>query len=193
MSNFDKSFSYESLLDTLRATHETRKKRFEEKKHLLNDADRLVERTLFRLEDDALFRNENIDEKDAMFNFEEFMNEISNGFVIKGGFSGSVCTGMGNSQDAGHHHIISSDTPHDNDSSSNSAVIARKHVCPRPGCKKSYTSSHGLKYHMLNGHSKEKEEVYKPFVCNIGNCDKAYRNSNGLKYHMDKVHQIRKY
>ena len=65
----------------------------------------------------------------------------------------------------------------------------RKHVCTKPGCNKSYTSSHGLKYHIAHGHSKEKENAYKPFSCPVANCGKTYRNSNGLKYHMSKIHK----
>lgn len=164
MSNFDKSFSYEALLENLRATHDTRKKRFEEKKHLLSDEDRAIERTLFRLEDDAMSRGDSIDEKDVLFNFDDFMNEISGGEMLD-----------------------ISDSPQEHESSTCNAAY-RKHVCTRPGCNKSYTSSHGLKYHMTHGHSKDKENVYKPFMCSIGRCDKAYRNSNGLKYHMAKAH-----
>lgn len=165
MSNFDKSFSYESLLENLRATHYTRKKRFEEKKHLLSDEDRAIERTLFRLEDDTLFKSESIAEKDVLFNFDEFMNEISVG-----------------------EHFETSDPLQEAEAAAPQCVPDRKHVCPRPGCNKSYTSSHGLKYHMTHGHSKDKENVYKPFVCHIGSCRKAYRNSNGLKYHVSKAH-----
>lgn len=164
MCNFDKSYSYESLLENLRATHDTRKKRFEERKHLMSDEDRAIERTLFRLEDDAISRSEHIDEKDTLFNFDDFMNEIS---------------GV-EAQDV-------SDSLQDQESSTYN-VPDRKHVCNRPGCKKSYTSSHGLKYHLMHGHNKDKENVYKPFVCSIGKCEKAYRNSNGLKYHMAKAH-----
>ncbi|KAI4291894.1 hypothetical protein PAPHI01_1168 [Pancytospora philotis] len=164
MSNFDKSFSYESLLENLRATHYTRKKRFEEKKHLLSDEDKAIERTLFRLEDDALFSPDAAEDKEVLFNFDEFMNEIS----------------IGEQYDM-------SDSVQEQEISTHSAQD-RKHVCPRPGCNKSYTSSHGLKYHMTHGHSKDKENVYKPFVCQIGSCQKAYRNSNGLKYHMSKAH-----
>ncbi|KAI5169350.1 hypothetical protein PAEPH01_0639 [Pancytospora epiphaga] len=165
MSNFDKSFSYETLLENLRATHDTRKRRFEERKHLLSDEDRAIERTLFRLEDDAIARSEYIDEKDVLFNFDEFMNEISGG-----------------------EPVDVTDSPQELEVPGYTVIQDRRHVCPRPGCNKSYTSSHGLKYHMTHGHSKDKENVYKPFVCTVGTCDKAYRNSNGLKYHMAKAH-----
>lgn len=164
MSGFDKNFSYETLLENLRATHDTRKKRFEERKHLLSEEDRAIEKTLFRLEDDAFGRNERIDEKDVLFNFDEFMNEMS-----------------------GVEHHEPSESRSDFDSSAQN-TSERRHVCTRPGCNKSYTSSHGLKYHMTHGHSKEKENVYKPFVCPISKCGKTYRNSNGLKYHMTKAH-----
>ncbi len=165
MSNFDRSFSYESLLETLRATHESRKKRYEERKHLLTDDDRIIEKTLFRLEDDALTRTDHLDEKDVMFNFDDYMNVIN-----------------------GVESVSAPGDSYSENESSNFTVPDRKHVCNKPGCTKSYTSSHGLKYHLQHGHSKEKENVYKPFVCNVGNCEKAYRNSNGLKYHMAKAH-----
>ncbi|KAI5149186.1 juxtaposed with another zinc finger protein 1 [Enteropsectra breve] len=164
MSNFEKNFSYESLLENLRATHESRKKRFEEKKHLLNDEDLAIERTLFSLEDDALMRNDKMDDKEKLFNFDEYMNEING---------------------ADSNDIL--DSPRDQDSSSMNNP-ERKHICPKPGCNKSYTSSHGLKYHLEHGHIKEKENAYKPFICNVKKCQKAYRNSNGLKYHMSKAH-----
>lgn len=164
MSSFDKNFSYETLLENLRATHEMRRKRFEERKHLLSEEDQAIERTLFRLEDDALTRNEHINEKDVLFNFDDFMNEM-NGV---------------DPQDV-------SDQPGDYESSTQN-TSERRHVCPKAGCNKSYTSSHGLKYHMTHGHSKDKENVYKPFVCHIPKCGKTYRNSNGLKYHMAKAH-----
>ena len=64
----------------------------------------------------------------------------------------------------------------------------KKHRCPRPGCNKAYTSNHGLKYHLLNGHKTEKTAVIKPYACSIPGCGKTYRNSNGLKYHMGKEH-----
>ena len=54
----------------------------------------------------------------------------------------------------------------------------RKQTCTHPGCNKSFTSSHGLKYHLVHAHSKDKENVYKPFVCTVAECEKAYRNSN---------------
>ncbi|ORD95683.1 Z394 [Hepatospora eriocheir] len=64
----------------------------------------------------------------------------------------------------------------------------KRHYCTKPGCTKSYTSNHGLKYHIVHGHRKENEKVAKPFACPIDNCEKTYRNSNGLKYHLTKVH-----
>lgn len=165
MSRFEKSYNYESLLENLRATHDTRKKRFEDKKHLLSDEDRIFERFLFSLENDALTRKEPSEKDDTvLFNFDNLMNEISGA----------------DAQDF-------SDNSLDYDGSvANSSE--RKHVCTHPGCHKSYTSSHGLKYHLLHGHNKDKENIYKPFVCTVPKCGKAYRNSNGLKYHMANSH-----
>lgn len=169
MSNFDEKYSYESMLDSLRATYDVRKKKFEEKKHLLSNEDRAIEQSLFRLEDDALARSECIGDRDVLFNFDEFMCEIG---------GGAVRDNSETSKRMMNEHI--------------NAIVERKHVCPRPGCKKSYTSSHGLKYHLNHGHSKDKENVYKPFVCTVEDCSKSYRNSNGLKYHMSKAHHIDK-
>lgn len=162
MSNFDKSYSYESLLDSLRATYSIRKKKFEEQKHLLSDEDRAIEQSLFRLEEDALTHPPY--DRDALFNFDEFIQ----------GISGAVPT----SSDAAAFKGC--------------PAAERRHVCPRPGCNKSYTSSHGLKYHLNHGHSKEKENIYKPFICPFDVCGKSYRNSNGLKYHMAKAHDVDK-
>lgn len=164
MSIFDKSFSYETLLETLKATHESRKKRYEERKHLLTDDDRIIEKTLFRLEDDAFTRSDYLEEKDVMFNFDDYMNVIN---------KAEISTGV--------------DLYSENESSNFTAPV-RKHVCNKPGCTKAYTSSHGLKYHLQHGHTKEKENVHRPFVCNIGNCKNAYQNTNGLKYHIAKAH-----
>ncbi|KAM0681409.1 hypothetical protein GINT2_000611 [Glugoides intestinalis] len=164
MSTFGKSYNYESLLENLKATHDTRRKGFEDKKHLLSDEDRAFETFLFSLEVDTLSRKD-ITEKDVvMFNFDDLMNEISGVDIQE-----------------------YSDSSRDfNGSIANSSE--RKHTCQHPGCTKSYTSSHGLKYHQAHGHSKDKENVYKPFVCSIPKCGKAYRNSNGLKYHMANAH-----
>lgn len=164
MSSFERSYSYESLLENLRATHDTRKKRYESREHLLSDEDRAFERFLFSLENDAFIKKEPVDKEIVLFNFDDLMNEISGAEMPEGSES---------SKDFDGSNITSAD---------------RKHVCTHPGCSKSYTSSHGLKYHLLHGHSKEKENVYKPFVCTIPKCGKAYRNSNGLKYHMANAH-----
>jgi hypothetical protein len=161
----EKSYSYETLLEDLRATHETSKKKFTHRKHLLSDEDRLFEKFLFSLENDALTRTEGKEEV-VHFNFDELMNEISGGEIP-------------------HEE---SDNSHEQESGSLGTGSDRKHTCTFSGCNKSYTSSHGLKYHLIHGHSKDKENVYKPFVCTISKCGKAYRNSNGLKYHMANAH-----
>ncbi|ELA41678.1 uncharacterized protein VICG_01311 [Vittaforma corneae ATCC 50505] len=164
MGAFQNSYNYESLLENLRATHDTRKRRFEEKKHLMSDEDKTFEKFLFSLEADVLARKDIPEKEVVQFNFDELMNEISGVDV----------------QDY-------SDQTRDFETSSGNGS-ERKHTCTHPGCNKSYTSSHGLKYHLLHGHSKDKENVYKPFVCTIPKCGKAYRNSNGLKYHMANAH-----
>lgn len=61
--------------------------------------------------------------------------------------------------------------------------------CPYKNCKKVYTSSYGLKYHMDHGHTAEKCNEKRPYVCNIENCGKTYKNNNGLKYHILHAHK----
>lgn len=68
---------------------------------------------------------------------------------------------------------------------------ARLYVCEIEGCDKKYTSSFGLKYHMKEGHSQEKMNVFKPFGCPFEGCGKKYKNSNGLKYHIRHYHDSR--
>lgn len=153
-------YSYESLLDNLKSTHEARKRQYDESQHLFNNLDRTIRDHLFIMEEEVV--NTPNTKKDICFNFDEFMNDLSNTDV----------------QMEYEPHTINTIN-----------ATERKHVCTRPGCNKSYTSSHGLKYHMAHGHSKEKENAYKPFVCPVANCGKTYRNSNGLKYHMGKIHK----
>jgi len=166
MTNFDESFVYESLLEHLKATHDIRKKRYEERKHLLSDEDRAIERTLFTLEDDAIIRSEKIDHKDVLFCFDNLVNSIT----------GSV------------ESFEQIDSPQDPESSTSNMKEKRLYFCTVPDCQNVYTSFHGLKYHLDHGHTKDKENIYKPFVCTIPGCRKTYRNSNGLKYHMNKIH-----
>ncbi|ADM11227.1 putative transcriptional G2/M transition repressor [Encephalitozoon intestinalis ATCC 50506] len=64
----------------------------------------------------------------------------------------------------------------------------RVYACEIEGCNKKYTSSFGLKYHMKEGHSEEKMNIFKPYVCPFGGCDKKYKNNNGLKYHIKHYH-----
>lgn len=166
MATQEKNYNYETLLEDLRATHETSKKKFTQRKHLLSDEDRSFEKFLFSLENDALSRKDLISEREVVhFNFDELMNEISGAEAAP--------------EYSDHSRELESSAGTGSD---------RKHTCTHPGCNKSYTSSHGLKYHLVHGHSKEKENVYKPFVCTIAKCGKAYRNSNGLKYHMANAH-----
>lgn len=61
--------------------------------------------------------------------------------------------------------------------------------CPYRNCKKVYTSSYGLKYHMDHGHTAAKTNERRPYVCRIGNCGKTYKNNNGLKYHILHAHK----
>lgn len=164
MGAFQNNYNYESLLENLRATHDTRKQRYEEKKHLLSDEDRVFEKCIFSLESNILMRKDPSEKEVVQFNFDELMNEISGTDLPE----------------------YSENTREFEGSSANSSE--RKHMCTHLGCSKSYTSSHGLKYHLTHGHSKDKENVYKPFICTIPKCGKAYRNSNGLKYHMANVH-----
>lgn len=61
--------------------------------------------------------------------------------------------------------------------------------CPYKSCKKVYTSSYGLKYHMDHGHTAEKTNERRPYMCTIENCGKTYKNNNGLKYHIQHAHK----
>lgn len=61
--------------------------------------------------------------------------------------------------------------------------------CPYKDCKKVYTSSYGLKYHMDHGHTVEKNSERRPYVCTIDKCRKSYKNNNGLKYHIMHTHK----
>lgn len=164
MTTFEKSYNYEPHLENPRVAQNARKKRFEEKKHLLCDEDRTFENFLFNLETDALSKRDTTEKDVVHFNFDDLMNEISGG-------------GAQEYSESSRDFNVSIENG-----------TERKHTCTHPGCNKSYTSSHGLKYHLSHGHSKEKENVYKPFVCTVPKCGKSYRNSNGLKYHMANAH-----
>ena len=121
-----KSFNYESLLEALRASHNSRKRRFASRKNAVSTEDRIIERSLFQLEENALTLNKKLlpFEREIMFNFDEALNDISTMMPEK-------------------------DCMHQNDvDSSSTSGQERKHVCPLEGCDKSYTSSHGLKYHL---------------------------------------------
>jgi hypothetical protein len=61
--------------------------------------------------------------------------------------------------------------------------------CPVKSCKKVYTSSYGLKYHMDHGHTLEKISEKRPYACPIDGCGKTYKNNNGLKYHISHAHK----
>lgn len=61
--------------------------------------------------------------------------------------------------------------------------------CPYKDCRKVYTSSYGLKYHMDHGHTLEKTNERRPYLCTIDNCGKTYKNNNGLKYHILHSHK----
>ncbi|EJW05368.1 hypothetical protein EDEG_00594 [Edhazardia aedis USNM 41457] len=62
----------------------------------------------------------------------------------------------------------------------------RPYKCTLEGCRKSYTSAYGLKYHLEKGHLND--DAPRPYVCTIEGCDKKYKNSNGLKYHLQFGH-----
>ena len=61
--------------------------------------------------------------------------------------------------------------------------------CHFKNCKKVYTSSYGLKYHVDHGHTTEKNNERRPYVCEVDNCGKTYKNNNGLKYHIVHAHK----
>ncbi|ORD98658.1 Z394 [Hepatospora eriocheir] len=64
------------------------------------------------------------------------------------------------------------------------------YLCNYVGCKKGFTSSYGLRYHLEHGHTMAKNAEQRPYRCFIPNCVKSYKNSNGLKYHLNKFHNI---
>jgi hypothetical protein len=68
-------------------------------------------------------------------------------------------------------------------------ISGKNFQCPVKSCKKVYTSSYGLKYHMDHGHTVAKTTEKRPYVCNIENCGKTYKNNNGLKYHIAHAHK----
>jgi hypothetical protein len=164
MTQIKKSHSYESLLENLSATFDSRKKRFEKTQHLLSDEDKQFEKFLFALENDAFMKKEHINKDVVLFNFDDLTNDTKPGLQLTNDSSDLSEAREG----------------------SNGSSSERKHICGHANCNKSYTSSHGLKYHLLHGHNKE--NIYKPFVCNVPKCDKSFRNSNGLKYHMTHSH-----
>jgi hypothetical protein len=61
--------------------------------------------------------------------------------------------------------------------------------CHFKNCKKVYTSSYGLKYHVDHGHTTEKNNERRPYMCEVDNCGKTYKNNNGLKYHIIHTHK----
>lgn len=163
MSQLKKSYSYESLLENLSATFDSRKKKFEKTQHLLSEEDRQFEKFLFAMESDAFLKKDHNNKEVAIFNFDELTSDSRSALQAND----------------------SSDLSDPKEGSVGSNT-ERKHVCSYPNCNKSYTSSHGLKYHLIHVHNKE--NIYKPFVCGVPNCDKSFRNSNGLKYHMTHSH-----
>lgn len=163
MSHIKNNYSYESLLEKLSATFDSRKKKFEKTQHLLSDEDKQFEKFLFALENDAFLKKDHMNKEVAIFNFDELTSDSRN---------------VGQINDSSDH----SETKE----GSNGSSSERKHTCGHANCNKSYTSSHGLKYHLMHGHNKE--NIYKPFVCTVPNCEKSFRNSNGLKYHMTHTH-----
>lgn len=71
--------------------------------------------------------------------------------------------------------------------------IGKHFPCQYKNCKKIYTSSYGLKYHMDHGHTIAKAVEKRPFICRINNCGKTYKNNNGLKYHIAHAHKGENY
>lgn len=62
--------------------------------------------------------------------------------------------------------------------------------CKVNACKKVYTSSYGLKYHMDHGHTFKKITEKRPYACPVKGCGRTYKNNNGLKYHIAHVHKV---
>ena len=70
----------------------------------------------------------------------------------------------------------------------NSEEAPKPHVCPYPGCTKSYKNPNGLKYHTIHGHKSSNSDAEKPYECTFLGCNKRFKNPNGLKYHLDHSH-----
>lgn len=77
--------------------------------------------------------------------------------------------------------------------SSSKFLPGKNFPCPYKNCKKVYTSSYGLKYHMDHGHTAEKSNEKRPYSCMIDGCGKTYKNNNGLKYHIQHAHKGHSY
>ncbi|TBU00726.1 hypothetical protein CWI37_0918p0010 [Hamiltosporidium tvaerminnensis] len=58
--------------------------------------------------------------------------------------------------------------------------------CNNSFCNKKYTSSYGLKYHLIHGHG---SKTLKKYVCDETGCVKSFKNPNGLKYHQKFGHK----
>lgn len=71
---------------------------------------------------------------------------------------------------------------------SNNVFSMRSYVCDVEGCNKTFTSSHGLKYHKAHGHIEFKTFERRPYICQVPGCSKSYKNNNGLKYHILHAH-----
>ncbi len=128
----------------------------------MDDVNPIIQEALFTLEEEESSCNNIVDGKTVPFNFNDFMEDI-------------VLVEPEKHYEQSRITIINGKTE-------------KRLACPHPDCSKSYTSNHGLKYHLKHGHKKSKEQVEKPFVCPISSCPKTYRNSNGLKYHINKSH-----
>ena len=72
--------------------------------------------------------------------------------------------------------------------SSNHVCSMRSYSCDFEGCNRSFTSSHGLKYHKKHGHIEFKTFERRPYICQVPGCTKSYKNNNGLKYHIIHAH-----
>ncbi|KAG5859353.1 hypothetical protein KMI_07g11950 [Encephalitozoon hellem] len=184
----------------LKKLYQIEEKRFEERIRRYEDIGYMMDMHQFYLEDVLLKREEMLykytlsqkdtpefsEEDNPGFDYEfihksvgdrEWRNRIPNSGVIKvRGLSAAAKT------TCREERIV---RPH---SKAQRTKGGRVYACEIEGCNKKYTSSFGLKYHMKEGHSEEKMNIFKPYVCPFDGCDKKYKNNNGLKYHIKHYH-----
>ncbi|KAM0673565.1 hypothetical protein GVAV_002942 [Gurleya vavrai] len=201
--NFNLQLEDEVLLK-LRNDYHIRKAVFEEKQYSMNIDQIQINNLLIKIEANKyfeyLYRNETALEagKRREKEFMRMFTCCNRGFETFREFEIHKKTvhNEGQEDDAeadestlsGEYRFVPLSPPQSDEVSySNEAEKIRNHKCTVEGCKKSYTSAYGLRYHLEKGHLDEVKGT-KPFKCNVENCNKRYKNMNGLKYHLSRGH-----